>query len=363
MGEKSTVEWQMQRFGLTREEAEEKLKAAKEKRALANKLKLDPEWQMQRFGLTREEAEEKIRLLRISYGSAHPKSVEWQMQRFGLTREEAEEKIADISKRTSENVSKARLEHPETNESRKEYWIAKGYNEEEAEKIVSEKMQKMRNAYKKCIEENPEKYTSSYNTRIEYYLNKGMTQEEAEIALKERQTTNSLEKYIKKYGDEVGRKLYEERQIKWSAKVEAKYQAGEFSKQPKKFNSSCFSKVEKSFIEELEKSFNDFENAKTYKNGQKIFRDETGKVYFCDVCYKNKIIEFNGDYWHCNPKIYEANYFHKIKNMNAKDIWEHDDKKIKFLKSKGYEILVIWENDFATNKETTINKAIQFLND
>lgn len=55
----------------------------------------------------------------------------------------------------------------------------------------------------------------SYTTRISYYLNKGMTLEEAQKALAERQRTFSLEKCIKKYGEDEGFKRWKERQAKW----------------------------------------------------------------------------------------------------------------------------------------------------
>lgn len=360
---RSTVEWQMQRFNLSREEAEEKLRSIKEKKSLSNKLKLDVEWQMHTYNLTREEAEEKIKKLRQRYGSARPKSVEWQMQHFGLTREEAEEKVKTINKLISENVSKSRLEHPEKNNSRKEYWLAKGYSEEEALDKVKNKMQRMRDSYSKIIEKEPDKYRDRHNTCIEYYLSKGLSEEDAIKALKERQNTFTLEKCIKKYGEEAGRKVYEERQIRWSKKMHEKYIKGEYSKMPKSFNSSCYSKVEKEFVEELESVFADKEKLRTYKTIQQSFRNDDGKIYFSDVCYKNKIIELFGDYWHCNPKIYKKEYFHKIINSSAEEIWEKDSKKIEYIQSKGYDVLVIWEKEFRENKETTIQKAIQFLNE
>lgn len=39
------------------------------------------------------------------------------------------------------------------------------------------------------------------------------------------------------------------------------------------------------------------------------------------------VIEFNGDFWHCNPEKYEATYLHPKKNMTAQEIWSHDCKR------------------------------------
>jgi hypothetical protein len=55
----------------------------------------------------------------------------------------------------------------------------------------------------------------SYTTRLDYWINKGLTEDEAKIALKERQTTFSLEKCIEKYGEIEGIKRWKQRQEKW----------------------------------------------------------------------------------------------------------------------------------------------------
>lgn len=70
------------------------------------------------------------------------------------------------------------------------------------------------------------------------------------------------------------------------------------------------------------------------------------------------LIEYNGDYWHCNPKKYNENYFNKKKNKTAKEIWEYDNKKLYISKKLGYACEVIWESDYKKNKNI-INKIIE----
>ena len=53
------------------------------------------------------------------------------------------------------------------------------------------------------------------DTNIEYYLNQGMSITEARIALKNRQSTFSLNRCIEKYGKEEGERIFKERQKKW----------------------------------------------------------------------------------------------------------------------------------------------------
>jgi hypothetical protein len=60
---------------------------------------------------------------------------------------------------------------------------------------------------------------------------------------------------------------------------------------------------------------------------------------------QKKIIELYGTYWHCDPRKYEPSYYNKAVHMTAQQIWERDEKRSMFLKSLGYDVEVIWEND------------------
>lgn len=92
-----------------------------------------------------------------------------------------------------------------------------------------------------------------------------------------------------------------------------------------------------------------------------LFNQILGK-YQIDFLLNNSkiIIEVNGDFWHCNPKQYEATYFHKTYKKFAKSIWNKDKKKILELKKLGYSVIVIWENDIRRNLQK-IEKVIKKL--
>jgi G:T-mismatch repair DNA endonuclease (very short patch repair protein) len=72
--------------------------------------------------------------------------------------------------------------------------------------------------------------------------------------------------------------------------------------------------------------------------------------YICDIFIPslNLIIEFNGDYWHCNPNKYDKDYYHIIKQKKSKDIWEEDRIRVDNIKKNGYNLEVIWECDLKT---------------
>jgi very-short-patch-repair endonuclease len=99
---------------------------------------------------------------------------------------------------------------------------------------------------------------------------------------------------------------------------------------------------------------NNFHNMEIQKEKQ-IFINN--KKYVTDICFPNEkiVIEYNGDYWHCNPEKYKPDYFHTIKNMTARQIWDYDKQKKKNLENANYKVIIIWENDFQKNnkKQTT----------
>lgn len=212
----------------------------------------------------------------------------------------------------------------------------------------------------KFQKEHCSKGISSNN--IDYWLNKGYSLEEAKELLKERQTTFTLEKCIIKYGEELGLVKFNERQTKWSAKIEEKYKNGEFTR----FCKNNWSKVELEFIhclvDKLKLTTDEYYSA---INGRQFFRyfktEQITKSY--DFVIGKKIIEFNGDYWHCNPSIYEADYFNKSIQMKSREKWKHDSSKIKLIEAEGYHVLTIWEKDWVDSPKQTIKKCIEFIND
>ena len=125
-----------------------------------------------------------------------------------------------------------------------------------------------------------------------------------------------------------------------------------------------YSKISMELFTELEKILND---KCYYGKNEKIvqFYDSDNK-YFCfyvDFTYKNKIIEFYGDYYHANPKIYEKEKIigSKYSCHKAEDIWKIDFDRVKLIKEKGFEVLIVWESDYKNNKEEIKNKCIKWI--
>ena len=86
--------------------------------------------------------------------------------------------------------------------------------------------------------------------------------------------------------------------------------------------------------------------------------------YIVDVIKERKIIEFYGDFWHANPLIFsKCNKLYPYGRfvMIAEDIWKKDDTRISWLKSVGYDVLVVWEKEWNEQTELCIEKMRKYL--
>lgn len=185
------------------------------------------------------------------------------------------------------------------------------------------------------------------NTNIDYFIHKGYSKEEAEKLLKKRQATFSKEICIEKYGEEKGLQVWKDRQEKWQQTLKSKPH-----EEIERINRAKTNNRKNTNISKAEKELCDILKCESQINID---------GYLFDLGNNKKLIEYNGDYWHCNPKKYGPEFFHKNLKMKAKNKWKKDREKISFAENKGYEVLVIWEWDFNKNRKETIQKCKEFL--
>lgn len=80
---------------------------------------------------------------------------------------------------------------------------------------------------------------------------------------------------------------------------------------------------------------------------------------YCDVFIPNKklIIEFNGTYWHADPRKYSEN------NLTSyqKERVEKDNEKKKWADEHGFKLLTIWEEDYKKDKKLVLNEIKKAL--
>ena len=192
---------------------------------------------------------------------------------------------------------------------------------------------------------------------IAYYLKRGATEEEAKKLLNERQRTFSLEICIEKFGKEEGEKRFKDRQKKWQNTLnqlpqeeiirinKAKMMNGRgYSKISQELFFKIYEIIKDNYSQIFFATINGEEKFSEYmvidpKNKSKFFLD----FYVKDV---NKVIEFDGDYWHGE------------KSGNQQRDKEREQK----LKQLGFtNIFHVKERDYRNDPKKILNDCIEFI--
>lgn len=238
------------------------------------------------------------------------------------------------------------------------FWINKGLSDEEAAMEI--KLIQQNNALKftQKKKSNPELYSAYTTSQLAYWLNKGYSEDNAKQLLSERQKTFTLEKCIQKYGEVEGKQRFTDRQTKWSNSL---INNGNLKIGYSKISQELFYKLLDSYdINERNDVFFATHN-KEYRLNKK-----EGGVWLYDFtdAKRKKIIEYHGDMYHGNPEKYvaEDNPHPFTKKITAQEMWDKDKRKLDVANGEGFEVLVIWDSEYRWgNKENVINKCLDFL--
>lgn len=179
------------------------------------------------------------------------------------------------------------------------------------------------------------------STQIGYWIKRGFSEEEAKIKISERQKTFTLEKCIEKYGEDEGRKRWQERQDKWHKN----YKKCNFSKVSQELFWKIYDVID-GFFDEV--YFATLFNGKKIEDGSN--HEYTLKVdgvvikpdFFIPV--KKAIIEFDGEYWHS-------------RNTNK----QRDAERDKHIIAGGYRVYHVKEEDYIKNPDLVVEQCIKFL--
>lgn len=77
-------------------------------------------------------------------------------------------------------------------------------------------------------------------------------------------------------------------------------------------------------------------------------------AYDISISNTNKLIEVYGDYWHGNPLLHkETDLILKgsSKEVLVRDKWDADRTKEQHARTRGYDLLIVWEYDWKNNRE------------
>lgn len=238
-----------------------------------------------------------------------------------------------------------------------EYWVhRKGLSLEEAQEKRKEVIKNMHRKNSFYWKNGKESLFHSRTTNINYWLKKGYSYDEAQEKLSERQRTFTLEKCIEKLGKEAGKKRWLERQEKWQKTMNDKSddEKAEINKK-RTGKRTPFSKISQELFWSILFNLKEKNNIyfATINNGLADFSGlnheyvlvNRDKLYFIDFYdrNRNKIIEFNGYYWH--NKLTEQDL---LREKNMKNILNCD-------------ILIIKEKEYKNNKEDIIKQCMDFL--
>lgn len=242
-------------------------------------------------------------------------------------------------------------------------------------------------AYSNTLEYKKEKYGMTEDEFREYNLSRAITLENMqkkygielgakkynEYRKKQAKNGNKLEYFIEKYGYTEGKKEYDricsEKSLTLSNFIR-KYgnEIGpiKFDEYIKGRNVGCYySKIsQKLFFEILGKIKIKSKIYFAENNGEFGIMDSKNKRYYMfDFCIPeiNKIIEFNGDYWHCNPNTYNEDFIHPTLEVSARELWNRDRIKIDFAESINYSIFTVWESDYIDQPDVVLQQCLDFL--
>lgn len=270
-----------------------------------------------------------------------------------------------------------------------DFWLSRGYNEIEAKQKISELQTKNCNKWVTKFKNNPEEYVSTFSTRIEYWLERGFSEEEAKIKLSERQSTFSLDKCISKFGEINGRIRWQERQNLWQITLQSNPNINEINKRKdsssfewalnkcngdidlaiKLRNNRIIERCKNTYSKESILFFQDLydfclnlgihKDSIYWKETEYFIVDKKSKTYFYDFTLKDLhiIIEYNGVAFH--PKHPDQYWKSIFSNQTAKEKYEYDQLKNNVAKSKGFNLIEVWNDEDLIVKQNELKFLIE----
>lgn len=162
-----------------------------------------------------------------------------------------------------------------------------------------------------------------------------------------KQKAITLENFVRKYGEEIGKQKLEDY----------------YNKQHQ-----FYSKMSQDLFHQLKYRF-PFYNMDLYfaeHNKEYLVLSPLGSYYKYDfVCPKLKLcIEFHGDHYHGNPKLYKPDDFLKGRGQTktkAKEQWEKDKiKQNTLFNQRGIKTIEVWEYDWINDPNLVINEIVKY---
>jgi very-short-patch-repair endonuclease len=192
-----------------------------------------------------------------------------------------------------------------------------------------------------------QKRTQNMPNQIGYWVKKGYTEEQAKALVTERQTTNSLDKIMKREGCDLkdAKKIRKGITKKWMDSLPKQNYSNK--------SQVLFWELYKCLHHKYKQiHFATNDNGEVVDNKNKEYKVQTKNTFRMLDFYIpeiNKVIEFDGTYWH--GRVGRGN--------KTKDAM----RDLEIQEAIGAKIMHIPEKDFDKNKEEVIQKCQEFLNE
>ena len=117
-----------------------------------------------------------------------------------------------------------------------------------------------------------------------------------------------------------------------------------------KCSNKGYSQISIKFLKVLAKELDvDIQHAEN--KGEYIINDPDFKCYYKADGYfekdnKKYVVEFHGDYFHGNPKMYKPESICKLRRIRFDELYKKTMERMSRIKALGYEVIYIWEQDF-----------------
>lgn len=231
--------------------------------------------------------------------------------------------------------------------------------------------------YKGMTDEEFKRYNNSRAITLKNMIKKYGKEEGTKVFNEYREKQRykkSKQRYIDEFGEEEGLKIFNEinkKKIQSLENFQRKYGKEEGLRRYCDFLASrrcSFSKMASSLFRKTESSLNRNDITYIYQPKTEEFSIyQKNRSFFYDFCIPELkfIVEFNGDVFHGNPQLFNEsdrpNPFDRT--LTAKQMWSNDKEKIDLARSKGFEVMVIWERDYRNNPEIIVNDIIKTISE
>ena len=198
-----------------------------------------------------------------------------------------------------------------------------------------------------------------FKSNLEFWIDKYGDNNKAREQYTKFQSKN-VDNFIKVYGEDEGKLRHQQKTEKWVNTMNSKSpdEIAEMNSSKVRKSSCFYSIAERELFESLKESVPEITDQLALPvDGKSINK----QAYIYDMAVKAKIIEYNGDFWHSNPSLFDENHKCPYTKRSQFEIHAKDRDKKRIAEQHGYEVFVVWESDYKNDKEKVIKECINFL--